>query len=130
MAQPVTISVTGAIQAAPAVSTALAPSLSDTVQFGTNRTYSYKISNNFSINNPIIGSPFDVPLGSITKVRFMFIRTIGASVLMLVTSPADPDPQLIYVAEEMFWSSPSEGTQLTAIQLVGVTDVEMIISGD
>ena len=130
MAQPITITVNGAVQAAPASTTALAPSLSDTVQFGTSRTYAYKITNSFSINNPLSGSPFTVPLGSITKVRFMFIRAIGAGVLMLLTSPADPDPQLLYVTEEMLWSSPSEGTQLTAIQLVGVTDVEMILSGD
>jgi len=123
MAQPITVTVNGAISASPSASNSLAPSLSDTVQFGTQRTYSYKFANNFSINAPV--TPVVIGLGgSITKVR-----PIGSPIDVLVTSPAGTD-QAIYVSEEWLWSSPSEGTQITGIKMLGVSDIEMLLLGD
>src|SRR5580692_2129283 len=109
MAQPVTVTVNGAVMANPSATTSLSPSLADTVQFGTQHTYSYKIANNFSINAPV--SPVSVVLGSIAKVRFMFLRVIGGPVQVLVTSAAGTG-QTYSVSEYMLWSSPAEGTQL------------------
>jgi hypothetical protein len=128
MAQPVTVTVNGAIMANPSASTSLSPSLADTVQFGTQRVYSYKFANNFSINAPV--SPVTIGLGgSMTKVRFMFIRPIGGPIEVLLTSPAGTD-QALFVSEEWLWSSPSEGTQVTGIKMLGVSDVEMLLLGD
>lgn len=130
MAQPITVSVTGAVNAAPASSTALVPSLMDMKPFGLQRTYNYRIANSFSVNNPLIGSPFTVPLGSITKVRFIAMSIVGAaSMQLLVTSAAGAD-QTFKVSELLLWSAPTESDQMTAIKLVGIGDVELILLGD
>ena len=126
MAQPVTVSVTGAITAA--LST---PSPQATLQsvkpFFLQRTLSYRRDDNFSINAPVV--PFEVPLGSITKVRFMVMTVIGASVTLQVTSAAGSN-QSIKVSEFFLFSSPSAGDEFTSISILGVSDIEMILMGD
>lgn len=129
MAQPITITVTGAATAAPASTTALVPSLMSMKPFGMNRTYSYRIANSFNVNNPLIGSPFTVPLGSIAKVRFALMAVIGNSMQVIVTSTAGTD-QSFKVSELLLWSAPTEGDQWTSIKLVGVGDVELLLLGD
>lgn len=127
MAQPVTVTVNGSVSAQPSATNALAPSLAATVLFGTQRTYSYRVDDSFSINSPV--SPTSVNLGSITNVRFIFLRTIGSPVTAFLTSPAG-SAQAFPVSEYFLWSSPSVGSQVTAISLQGVSDLEMILVGD
>ncbi len=129
MAQPKTVTVNGAVIVGPASSTSLVPSLQDNVLLSVLRTYAYSTADTYSINNPVEGSPFTLPLGSITKVRFFYMRVIGASAELMVTNAHGAD-QKFDVSEMIVWSSPNEGTQLTAIKLVGVTDIEVILSGD
>lgn len=127
MAQPVTVTVTGAVTAAPSATTALLPSLQDTIPFGLTRTYSYRVGNSFSINAPV--SPVAVAFGSITKVRFVMMSVIGASVQVAITSAAG-NAQVFKVGERWLWSSPSEGDQITAMTLLGVSDIELLLLGD
>jgi hypothetical protein len=127
MAQPITVTVTGAVQAAPSATNALVPSLLGTKPFGINRTYAYRTEKNISINAPV--SPVTLDIDSITKVRFCVLTVIGASVEMRVTSASGTD-QAFKVSEFFMWSSPSEGDQWTSIKLLGVTDLEFILLGD
>jgi hypothetical protein len=129
MSQMVTVALNGAVQAGPANASTTSPSLLDTLSIATLRTYGYKSANSTTINNPSAGTPFVIPLAAITKVRFCLIRVTGASVQVLVTSAAGTD-QTFKVSDELVWSSPNEGDQLTAIKLVGVADIEYLIAGD
>lgn len=126
MAQPVTVAVTGAISAAPSTPAAQA-TLQSVKPFFLQRTYSYRLDQNLTINSPV--SPVEISLGSITKVRFVALTVIGSSVQLLVTSGAGTD-QTVKVSEFFLFSAPSEGDQLTAIKIQGVSDVEMILLGD
>jgi hypothetical protein len=126
MSQPVTITLNGAITAAPSTSTALVPSLASTAMLSLQRTYGYKVADSGSINSP--SSPVALALGSITKVRFIFLRVIGASVTVVATSAAGT--ATFKCADEFIWHNPNEGDQFTAITLQGVTDFEYILAGD
>lgn len=126
MSQPITVTVNGAISAAPASSTALAPSLRADVMIGLQRTYSFKQADSISINSPV--SFVGLGLGSITKVRFVFIRVIGASITITATSAAGS--AVFNVSDEWMWHSPNEGDQFTAITLKGVSDLEYLLLGD
>lgn len=129
MAQPVTVSLNGAVTASPAVSSPTSPSLQDILNISTNRVYGYKTGNSTTVNNPLVGSPFVLPLSSMTKIRFFAMRALGNSLQVLVTSAAGTD-QTFKVSDVMVWSSPNEGDQITAIKLVGVSDVEYLLAGD
>lgn len=126
MAQPVTVTVTGAVTAAPAATTALSPSLQDVLPFGISRTYSYRQPSSFSVNSPT--NPVSVGLGSITKVRFVMMSVIGASVKVTITTGLGT--ATFPVSERWMWSSPNEGDQITAMSLTGVSDIEMLLLGD
>lgn len=127
MAQPITVGVTGAITTAPASPTGPTPLYQTVKTFGLQRTYAYRTDHNLSINNP--ATPYSVPLGSISKVRFMALTVVGSSVELRVTWSSGVD-QTSKVSEFLMFSSPSEGDQLTAIKLVGVSDIELILMGD
>lgn len=127
MSQMVTVAVSGAVTAGPANASPTAPSLQDSLNVSTLRTYSYKSGQSTTINAPV--TPLVVNLGAITKVRFFVIRVIGAGLQVLLTSALGTD-QVFKVSDEMMWSSPNEGDQITAIKLVGVADVEYLLAGD
>lgn len=127
MSQMVTVTVSGAVVAGPANASPTAPSLQDMLNVSTSRTYGYKSGQSTTINAP--STPFAVNLGAITKVRFLALRTIGASMQVLLTSALGTD-QAFKVSDLMVWSAPNEGDQITAIKLIGVADVEYLLAGD
>jgi len=128
MSQPSTIGINGAVVASPANTAQFAPSLQEMLSISCERTYSYKSGNSATVNN-LIGSPYVVPLGSVTKVRFLALRVIGAALQVLVTSASGTD-QTFKVSDLWLWHSPNEGDQLTAIKLVGTADIEYVLAGD
>ena len=127
MAQPINVTLNGSVSAAPASSSSISPSLSDTIMIGFSRTYAYRVAVSESVNAPSVAAT--IQLGSITKVRTIVMRVIGASLTVQLTSPAGAD-QAFKTGDLFVWHSPNEGDQFTAVKLLGVADVEMLILGD
>jgi hypothetical protein len=126
MSQPVTVTLNGAVVAAPSASTTLVPSLGSNMMLGVQRTYSYKAADSGSINSP--SAPVALQQGSITKIRYLSIRIIGAAVTVVAVSAAGT--ATFKLADLWVWHDPNEGDQFTSITLQGVTDFEYILLGD
>jgi hypothetical protein len=75
------------------------------------------------------GSPFVLPLETITKVRLIAMRVRGGTLKIKMTS-AVGTLQSVNVSDLFLWHAPNSGDEITVIQLVGTADAEYIIAGD
>ena len=129
MAQSVTIWHSGAVTGQPTPVPG-GPSLSDMLNTSFNGTYAASKATRLSVVGATDLVPFAVAFDSITKARFVGLRVInGSSIKMLLTSPSGTD-QALKVSSLVLWHSPNSGDEITAINLVGTADIELLIAGD
>ena len=129
MAQSVTIWHSGAVTGQP-LAVPGGPSLSDMMNTSFSNTYSASQASRLSVVGATDLSPFVVAFGSVTKARFLGIRVInGSSIKALLTSPSGTD-QALKTSSLLLWNSPNSGDEITAINLVGTADIELLIAGD
>jgi len=106
------------------------PSLSDMLNTSFNGTYAASKATRLSVVGATDLVPYAVAFDSITKGRFLGLRVInGSSIKVLITSPSGTD-QAIKVSSLLLWHSPNSGDEITAINLVGTADIELLIAGD
>lgn len=129
MAQSVTIWHSGSVTGQPTPVPG-GPSLSDMLNTSFNGTYAASKATRLSVVGATDLVPYAVSFDSITKGRFLGLRVInGSSIKVLITSPSGTD-QAIKVSSLLLWHSPNSGDEITAINLVGTADIELLIAGD
>ena len=129
MAQSVTIWHSGSVTGQPTPVPG-GPSLSDMLNTSFNGTYAASKATRLSVVGATDLVPYAVAFYSITKGRFLGLRVInGSSIKVLITSPSGTD-QAIKVSSLLLWHSPNSGDEITAINLVGTADIELLIAGD
>jgi hypothetical protein len=131
MSQTVRLQVVGSALAAPASSVTPGPTLQASMRTNIDRVYTQEQPGRFSIVGATDLLPYVVPLGTVTKVRYLLIQIIPGtgSVVAKLTSAAGA-LQKIPVGEKLEISSPLDSDQLTVIQLTGTADGEILIVGD
>ena len=128
MAVPAIIRHTGSLSGVPSTATTIYPSLQEIGNTSFERTYSQRMSGAPSVIGATDLLPFLLPLGTLTKVRMLWLRCTQ-SIKLKITSPVGID-QVLNVSDEILLHNPNEGDQLTAIKLVGTADIEYAVAGD
>lgn len=126
MGLPVILRLNGAILIEPAVPGPGA-SLVDALQLAVLRSYGASKSARPTINSTD-GSPYEIPLDGMTKVRFLAIVT-GVPMKLLLTTPAGTN-QAIPFAGTFVLDTPNVGQEITAAKLVGAGGVQYLVAGD
>lgn len=130
MGQPALVTVTGAVTVTPVTGGSPgSPSLTDTLQIYTQAAYGSWKSGRPNVANPLIGSPFTVPLEGIAKVRFLAFKT-ALPMKLLLSSPNGGADQVVPVSDELVIHAPGAGDEMTAIKVVGTGDVSYVIAGE
>lgn len=91
-------------------------------------TYQSLETTRFSVNTTV-AAPFTLDLGTIISVRMLGIRVTGGMVTLRLTSSVGSDQQ-IDVSDLFLWHTPFAGSQITAVSMYGIADVEAAIAGD
>lgn len=128
MSQPALVSHTGSLSGAPSNGAIVAPSLQELLNTGFSNTYQATASARPTIS-ALEGSPFTIPLVTITKVRMIAMQVRSGSLTILLTSTAGTD-QAILASGLFLMNTPNAGTEITSIKVFGTADLEYVIAGD
>ena len=130
MAQASTIWHSGAVTRQPVSSFPGGPSLSDMLNTSYQGTFGATKSAVLSVVGATVGSPYVLEMDSVVKARFIALRVVnGASIQLQVTSPAGT-LQTFVVSPLLLLTAQNPGGEITAINLVGTADIEVLIAGD
>lgn len=126
MGLPVTLRLNGAVVVEPAVPQP-GQSLVESLQLAVLRACGASKSGRPTINSTD-GSPYEISLDGMTKVRFLAIVT-GVPMKLLLTTPAGTN-QAIPFAGLFLLDTPAVGQEITAAKLVGSGGVQYLVAGD
>lgn len=128
MAQSSRIKVTGMVAASPATSSAYSCTLQALMDLSLCAVYQAAKGAELSIASTDL-APYSVPFESITKGRFFCARVLsGASMKLLITTGLGV--ATLPLSDRYMIHNPSDGDEITAIQIVGTGDLAYVLSGD
>ena len=130
MALPVTVAHTGSLGGSPSTGSIGAPSLQEILNTSWSATYGSSKSGRPSIINATDGSPFELDLETITKVRVLVINVKAGSLVIKVTSAHGTEQEFGISNGNLILHMPAAGDELTAIEFVGTADIEYFLAGD
>lgn len=130
MSVPATLRVSGSTKIGPIQPTSAPfPSQESVASLNFEETVQANKCQTISINS---ASPsfFDLLAGSgITKVRYLYIQARVGSFVLRVTTSAGVD-QVFDLSRLLVLSNPQPGTEITAVAIQGVGDIELQLAGD
>jgi hypothetical protein len=129
VAQAFELIVTGAVQASPFASLSGGQSLQDFLTFNIRKSYTGRSADVTSVVGATDLAPYVLPLGTITKVRFLAIHVLSGALKAKLTTPSETD-QVVRFGDWLVIHAPNPGEELTSIKLVGTADLEHFLSGD
>jgi hypothetical protein len=106
------------------------PSLQEIANTSFSRTYSQRQAGAPQVINATDLAPFILSLGTVTKIRMLFVRVVGSGVIRLKLTSAAGADQALPLSDLIVWHAPAEGDQITAVKVVGTADLEYTVYGD